>query len=148
MTIDTSGKWWVGDSPEDLDEYLQAYTSDSYQSKVFRLARCACGSEVFELEADDEEGVARRTCVACRRVHYICESDEYLEDARPKKWRCVVGCRSTQANVGVGFAVYDDDPTGIKWLYVGERCAKCGVLGCFAGWKVAESDALHLMDKV
>jgi hypothetical protein len=147
LTIDTSGKWWVGSTPEDLDEYLEVYSSDGYKTNAFRLAKCQCGSTEFELEADDDEGVARRACVACRAAHFICDSEEYWEGASPQKWECVE-CKSTTANVGVGFSLYEDDPTGIRWLYVGERCAKCGVLGCFAGWKVAESEALHLLELV
>jgi hypothetical protein len=58
-----------------------------------------------------------------------------------------VECKSLRCNAGVGYAGYDDDPTGIKWIYVGVRCAQCGVLGCFAEWKVALSDALNLLDK-
>lgn len=147
MAIDTSGKWWVGDRPEDIAEFLKAYSSDGYKVHEFRLAKCDCGSVEFELEADDDDGVARRTCISCRKAHHICDSAEYWDDADPETWKCVE-CGSKHANVGVGFSIYDDDPTGIRWLYVGERCAKCGVLGCFAGWKVALSDALHLLEEV
>jgi hypothetical protein len=147
VTIDTSGKWWVGSNPEDIDEYLHAYSSEGYKTNTFRLAKCQCGSTEFELEADDDEGVARRTCTSCRTEHFICDSEKYWEDASPQKCECIE-CKSTAANVGVGFSLYEDDPTGIRWLYVGVRCAKCGVLGCFAGWKVAEVEALHLMELV
>jgi len=41
MTIDRSGKWWVGDDPEDIGEYLKAYSSDGYKVHEFRLAKCA-----------------------------------------------------------------------------------------------------------
>lgn len=147
MAIDTSGKWWVGSSPLDLEEYLRAYSEDSYPVTVFRLAKCQCGCEVFALEADDDEGVARRTCVSCSSAHFICDSGEYWKDAQPEKFKCVE-CRSTTCNVGVGFSLYNDSPSAIKWLYVGERCAKCGVLGCMAGWKVGLDDASHLFDDV
>lgn len=147
MAVDTSGKWWVGDQPDDIGEFLRAYATKGYEVGEFRLAKCECGSLEFTLEADDDEGVARRTCVSCKKPHFICDSGEYWTDAEPETWKCVE-CDSQKANVGVGFSLYDDDPTGVKWLYVGERCAKCGVLGCFAGWKVALSDALHLLDEV
>jgi hypothetical protein len=146
MSIDTSGKWWIGDQPEDLQEYLEAYSEDGYKSDVFRLSKCKCGSVEFQLEADDSEGVAQRTCAACKSIHPICESEQFWEDAAPEPWTCIE-CGSDRANVGVGFSLYKDDPTGVRWLYVGARCAKCGVLGCFAGWKVAESGALRLLEK-
>jgi hypothetical protein len=68
------------------------------------------------------------------------------EPGRPKKWKCIE-CRGIVCNVGVGFAGYDDDPTGIKWIYTGEGCSTCGNLGSFADWKVALSDALGLLEK-
>ncbi len=37
---------------------------------------------------------------------------------------------------------------GIRWLYVGTRCTACGVLGCFAGWKVGTSDSMNLLESV
>jgi hypothetical protein len=147
MAIDTSGEWWVGDRPEDIGEYLEAYSSDAYKVHEFRLAKCECGSVEFELEADDEEGVARRTCASCGTAHHICDSAEYWGHAHPERWKCIE-CDSERANVGVGSSLYDDDPTAVRWLYVGERCTKCGILGCFAGWKVALSNALHLLDEV
>ncbi len=146
MSIDRSGKWWIGNQPEDLEEYLRAYTSNGYAIREFRLAKCRCGSVEFGLQADDDEGVARRTCAACKTSHFICDSEEFWADAKPKTWKCE--CGSKHANIGVGFSMYDDDPTGVRWLYVGERCAKCGTLGCFAEWKVALSDALHLLEEV
>lgn len=133
VAIDTSGKWWIGSSPQDIEEYLRAYSEDSYLATVFRLARCQCGSEVFSLEADDDEGVARHTCVTCSSAHYICDSGEYWKEACPERFKCVE-CHGTSCNVGVGFALYEDSPSAIRWLYVGERCANCGVLGCMAGW--------------
>ena len=77
MVVDTSGKWWIGDTPEDIAEFLHAYSSKGYKATEFRLAKCQCGSLEFRLDADDNEGVARRTCVVCAREHFICDSNEY-----------------------------------------------------------------------
>lgn len=145
MAIDKTGKWWVGDKPNDLHEYLIAYSEDGYLVDQFRLATCECGSVEFRVEADDDEGVARRTCVKCKMKHFICDSGEYWEDAEPEKWKCVE-CKSTVANVGVGFALYEDKKD-IHWVYIGTRCSKCGVLGCFAGWKIGYGPSLHLIDE-
>jgi ferredoxin-like protein FixX len=144
MSIDTTGKWWVGTNPTDIREYLIAYTQDAYSVSEFRLAKCSCGSDVFSLEADDDEGVAKRTCVACGAEHFICDSEEYWGDAQPEEFKCIE-CGSKRANVGVGFSLHGGDE--VRWLYVGERCAGCGVLGCFAGWKIAYSPSKHLMER-
>lgn len=145
MSIDKSGKWWVGSSPEDVREYLEAYSADGYKVTEFRNTKCSCGSSEFRLAADDDEGCAQRTCVSCGKTQFICDSEEYWAGATPEEWKCVE-CNSTSANVGVGFSLYEDGE--IRWLYIGERCAGCGVLGCFAGWKVAYSPSKHLLDQV
>jgi hypothetical protein len=144
--LDTSGEWWTGDNPADLCEYLQALTADSYPVTEFRLAVCACGGCEFLLEADKNEGTARRTCSGCDAVHFVCDSEEYWEDATPESWKCV-GCGDNRTNVGVGFALYED-AEDIHWLYIGVRCATCGILGCFADWKIGYGPSLHLMDLV
>ncbi len=146
MSIDTSGKWWVGSEKADIRGFLEAYASGGYEVHDFRLAACRCGSDSFRLEADDNEGVAKRICSQCAEEHFLCDSDEYWEEAEPEKWKCIE-CRSDSANIGVGFSLYDDDHE-IRWLYVGYRCAKCGVLGCFAGWKIAYAPSRQLLDKV
>jgi len=145
MTIDTSGKWWVGSEPTDIAEYLEGYASAGYEVHDFRLARCKCGSISFLLDADDDEGVARRTCTACETKHFVCDSEEFWDEAQPERWVC--GCSSEAANIGVGFSIYPKRG-GIRWLYIGTRCSACGVLGCFAGWKVGTSDSMDLLEKV
>ncbi len=146
MGIDTSGKWWVGSRPGDIRAFLEAYTRDAYFSDVFRLSRCACDSSAFYLEADDDEGAAKRTCTRCEAEHFICDSEAYWKEARPEKWACVE-CGSLICNIGVGFSLYADK-AAIRWLYIGVRCTECGVLGCFAGWKIGYEPSLQLMDKV
>src|SRR5215469_4943841 len=55
MTIDDSGKWWRGDSPADIEEYLRAYTSDGYPIVHYRACACPCGSVDFTLEKDSAD---------------------------------------------------------------------------------------------
>jgi hypothetical protein len=138
MAIDTNGKWWKGTAPEDVRAYLEAYAEDGYQMHDFRSARCPCGGVAFRLEADADEGVARRTCTLCGGVRFIADSEEYWSDADPEVWNCV-DCGSEVTNVGVGFSLYGDQ-RGIRWVYVGARCTRCGILGCFAEWKVGKDD--------
>jgi hypothetical protein len=145
MTIDTSGKWWVGSTADDLKAYLDAFSSDGYQTHEFRLARCQCGNENFHLWADDGEGTAKRICSSCGSEHLVCDSEEYWEESAPSEWMCIE-CESKVANVGVGFSLYEDGE--VRWLYVGERCALCGVLGCVTQWKVAYAPSKQLLDQV
>ncbi len=146
MSIDTSGKWWVGTSPEDIKGYVEAYGSQSsYAVHEFRLAKCACSSVDFHLDADDTEGAAKRTCTKCSRQHFLCDSEEVAEEAEFQHWRC--GCGSEVTNIGVGFSLRKKLGE-IRWLYVGCRCVKCGILGCFAGWKIDYAPSRQLLDQV
>ncbi|UMQ59130.1 hypothetical protein [Leptospira interrogans] len=147
MTVNTSGKWWIGSEPTDIAEFLSAYSQDGYPISEFRLSKCECGSVTFGLEADDNEGVARRLCTQCGTAHFICDSAEHWPDAEPEQWKCIE-CDSLHTNVGVGFAMHKNPPSEIHWLYVGCRCTQCGVLGCFAEWKVGYSSSSHLLDTV
>ena len=145
MAIDKSGKWWIGTCSEDIKDYLEAYSSDGYGVHEFRLAKCSCGSDTFRLFADHGEGCAKRTCTSCASSQFICDSEEYWSEAAPEEWKCVE-CDSTSANVGVGFSLYKEGE--VRWLYIGERCAQCGTLGCFAGWKIAYSPSKQLLEHV
>ncbi|HMD77357.1 MAG TPA: hypothetical protein VKG86_08285 [Terracidiphilus sp.] len=144
MAINKTGKWWVGSQPQDLKEYLEAFSADGYAINEFRLAKCKCGGIEFSLWADDEEGTAKRVCSSCSEAHFICDSEEYYPDPQPEEWNCVE-CGSRLANVGVGFSLYEDGE--VRWLYLGERCARCGVLGCSAEWKVAYEPSKQLIDQ-
>jgi hypothetical protein len=137
VTIDTSGQYWTGSEPDDIHAYLVAYRAGGYEVHETRLCQCTCGSTAFHLEADRDEGCARRTCAACGTPHLICDSGEYWADAEPESWTC--GCGSDTCNVGVGFSLYEAegaDPRDVRWVSVGNRCTACGTLGSFVDWKV------------
>lgn len=146
MAIDTSGKWWKGSRSGDVEPYLRAYTEDGYPVGPYRLCKCACGSDRFYLEVQDQDCAARRQCEACGAQHFIADSAEHwVAKGRTKKFKCI--CQSKVANIGVGFSLYADG-TAIRWLYIGERCAECGVLGSMADWKVGYEPSLQLLDLV
>jgi hypothetical protein len=145
MGINTSGRWWVGSTPADIRGFLEAYATKGYEVHEFRLATCSCGSDSFSLDADENEGVAKRICAICSAEHFLCDSAEYWDEAKPTHWRCIE-CASETTNVGVGFSLIGDKE--IHWLYVGCRCATCGILGCFGGWKINYAPSRQLIDQV
>jgi len=61
MSIDTSGGF-APPPPEDIKEFLEAYTEDERPSEEFSLSKFNCGSIAFGLLADDIEGTAKRIC--------------------------------------------------------------------------------------
>jgi len=88
QVADTNAKRYcsmpLGTSPNDIKEFLESYTSQGYVAQEFRLSRCVCGSETFELFADDDEGCAKRICTLCGEEHFICDSEEYWSEATPQ----------------------------------------------------------------
>ena len=152
MTIDRSGKYWTGADTNDIHEYLSIFmVEDGQPLDEYRAVVCSCGTDTFFLEADRDEGTARRKCTNCKKVHFVCDSEEFWEESTPEKWKCM--CKSIETNLGVGFSFYEktdsqDAEPDIRWLYIGCRCVKCGVLGCFADWKVGYGPSFHLLNEV
>lgn len=148
MTIDKSGKWWVGSDVADIRDYLVAYRAGGYEVHDTRICACVCGAKDFKLSADADEGCARRECTACGTVHLICDSAEYWQDAEPESWQCTeCGCQT--CNLGLGFSLREAEPgqpRDVRWISIGTRCANCGTLGSVADWKIDYGPSHHLVD--
>jgi hypothetical protein len=144
MAIDKSGRWWKGETAEDLTEYIRILTEDGYPASRFVVARCSCGKAHFRLLADPVQGCAKRVCVACGNEAFICDSEEYWDEATPKKLKCK--CKKDTFEIIVGFSLRDDGE--IKWLTVGERCVSCGMLGSYLDWKIDYAPTEHLYSMV
>lgn len=146
MTIDRSGPWWKGSTASDLDEYLGVYTEDAYPVGAIVHASChGCGGDEFTVRVDPDEGCAERVCIKCAEQAFMLDSAEYVEDATLEPAGCSCGGKSF--NVAVGFALRED-PSDVRWVYLGLRCVRDGVLGCFADWKIDYSPSAHLMESV
>ena len=146
MPIDTSGKRWKGQDFDDLAEYIRVYTEEGYPAERVAQSVCACGQTAFQLWVDEDEGCARRRCVACGAEAFIGDSEEYWEEAEPKKVRCQ--CRHDVFEIAVGFSLREDEDDEVKWITVGERCVKCGVLGSAVDWKIDYSSSAQLLAQV
>ena len=150
MAIDDSGDWWIGSVTADIEVYLAAYTAngDGYPATVFWPVVCPCGSDRFRLARANS--ITQRTCVSCKEVRYIDRFghgrgwQEAVADQRKEAYSCV-GCRGKAVNVCLGFADYtrhpgfkkgDPLPDAVLWFFVGVRCLRCGILGCFNDGKV------------
>jgi hypothetical protein len=146
MAIDRSGKWWKGSGPADLDEYLAVSTEDTYPVVTTVHASCQdCGSGAFRVRFDAKESCAERTCAACGRRAFMLGSREHVEGAALEPAACP--CGGDSFNVAAGFAVRED-PSDVKWVYLGLRCIRDGVLGCCADWKIDYSPSAHLLDTI
>ena len=47
----------------------------------------------------------------------------------------------------LGFSLYEGR-RAVRWVYVAARCARCGVLGCYAEWKVGYEPSIQLIDQL
>ena len=102
LTIDRGGKWWRGESVDDLVEYLRIYTDDSYPAIYIRQSVCeSCQGTVFGLRGDQDEGAVRRTCRACHAKVFIGDSGEVWSDCSPKTCKCPCGSIGLQHRSGL-----------------------------------------------
>lgn len=142
VVLQRAGKYWRGDRFEDLAEYVRDFKAGGYA--VTRVTESVCGScdgREFSVHADDEEGVARRTCLACGTAEFLADSADLWADCEAVA-ECACPCGSERFAVAVGFAVRDDGD--INWVSVGLRCLTDGVVGVYADWKIDYSPAQNL----
>ena len=132
MSIDHSGEFWIGSEPADILDFLAAYSADGYQVTHARAAKCACGSDGFQLVFLPLNGIGRATCVACQDIKQIADAaalwDEAAEEEELEQAICP-GCGSDACNLALGIAGLHDKPDQARWLYMGWRCIGCGILG-------------------
>jgi hypothetical protein len=69
---------------------------------------------------------------------------DFGDEAEPKKLSCRP-CRGRLFELGVAFS--RDEDGDVRWITLGERCVRCGVLGAFADWKVDYAPTEHLLSQ-
>ena len=148
MTLRQDGDYWYGDCPEDVWEYFVWRTRNSPEPVgAWKHAVCDCGGSTFEMELDDVEQFARRTCAECGHEGVILSdppASRFPEDCHPRALFCICGMDEFEV-IGVT-APYQDEPGTAEWFYLGIRCDDCGCLGCYSdGWLRRETDAAALL---
>jgi hypothetical protein len=139
MALSKKGKYWYGDSSEDVEAELLKYsTKNVYIATKFVESKCGCGSNTFYLETDEDAGVARRTCVECDAVHFMGDSAEYAEEADFEGHSCI--CDEQRFELVSGVALYEGS-NDVRWYYIGCHCVACKLVGVFADWKCEAGDA-------
>jgi hypothetical protein len=148
MAIREADDGWFGSGAGDIEPYLFALTREEggYVANAYRPIACGCGSDRFQFTRAGTDTEAQ--CAACGDVRYVSrhgdredweEASEDPEDL--ESFRCV-GCGSSEANLGVAFAGYDDpELDAVRWFWLGLRCVGCGLLGCFNDDKVGYGPA-------
>ena len=133
MALRKRVKYYFGENQADIRDELARYSKlNSYDAQHFADAICKCSGRVFGLSIDEAEGVAVRTCTACKTEHPIGDSLEYLDEASLET--CACACGHEEFEISVGVALYEDSED-VKWLYLGCRCPKCGLTATYGDWK-------------
>lgn len=140
------GKYRYGDSQADIrDELLRYSKLNAYPTQQFADARCNCGARSFRLRLDDTAGAAVRACLVCKSEHSIADSGDFLAEAALEE--CACPCGREEFEITVGLSLYDDSED-VRWLYIGCRCAKCGITAVYGDWKNEFSGYQQLLAKV
>jgi hypothetical protein len=122
-----------GDSQLDVRDELVRYSLlNGYEAEKFADCVCECGICDFGLLIDDNVGAAARICHKCDSDHGIGDSDDYIDEAEP--WKCTCHCGAELFEITIGVALYEGTED-VRWLYVGCRCPKCQLTGCYGDWK-------------
>jgi hypothetical protein len=146
MSLSRRSGQTYGDTQGDIQAYLVEYsTTAGYATEHYADAVCMCGNRVFALALDETEGAAVRTCTGCKLKHPIGDSDEYLSGAELEECACPCGAEAFELTVGVALYSGSND---VRWLYVGARCANCGLIGCYGDWKNEFLDFTALLARV
>jgi DNA-directed RNA polymerase subunit RPC12/RpoP len=143
MAIDTSGDWWKGLDFADLAEYIERITADGYPASRITQSKDICGEVTFRLYADADDGCAQRVCAKCGRTVFIGDSAENWDEAEPGRVRCP--CGHDIHEIGVGFSMRTTHPDDVRWITIGVRCTRCGILGSPVDWEISYGPSGHLL---
>jgi hypothetical protein len=139
-------QWPTGETFADLVARVRAYSeaNGTPATEVLQSTCDGCGGTALHLHVDDDEGVAGRLCDRCGTTAFLADSDEYWDEAEPAGAACP--CGHEEFEVAVGFSRHDDGE--IRWVTVGGRCLRCGIVGVYADWKIDYSPTGHLLEAV
>lgn len=119
----------LGEDSDDLRQWLEGLTGCP-EVNLTLLARCANpvhdGDDAmtwFYVEADAENAVARRRCLACGDVRHLLDSEQHW--THPPMHACTT-CGQSMFELAIGLHV--ESGTHVTWLAAGVRCVGCGRL--------------------
>lgn len=136
--ITSDGQWKVGDTAQDLAQFLREEGAEGYDVDEVRHSVCArCGKDVFEVHFLIEEQAVKRICQGCGAERFVADSGDHWHDDY-----AISGCvcdGDDGANLAVGYSLYGDRE-GVRALAVASRCTECGRLGYVTEWMVRSGD--------
>jgi hypothetical protein len=115
-------------------------------ASVITQSRCrtqGCGSTTFWMQVSEEEGVANRTCTACKQAAFIGDSDEHWATADIGDATCP--CSKKIFELGIGYSLASDGE--VLWMYVGAICVECSTPGVYADWSIDYEPSKGLLNQ-
>ena len=131
--IDKSRDYWYGDSADDINEYLREY-SECSSIEVKSVICNNCGNDALHLRVDQKEDAIRVKCPKCGYKKILLDCEEIWQNAKPRLRKCPE-CETKEYNIRAGFVRRENG--SVKWVYIGNRCTNCGLLGSYLDWKVS-----------
>ena len=126
-----------------LAAYVKDYRAGGYDVDTVTESVCTgCGGRAFEIGVDDEAGCAERLCVACDDAVLIADSADHWSEAEPSQCECP--CGGVEFAIAVGFAPVGDGSDDVRWVSIGLRCLRDGMLGVYTDWRIDYSPSGHL----
>ena len=124
--------YWHG-KIDDIDNYMFKYfEDDSIEIHDVFCNYCLC--RVSRVKCDAEQGTIWVKCVHCGAKKFLFDSEDFWKESKPIKEKCPVCKKGKQFNLKIGFSRRENGD--VKWVYIGNRCARCSVLGSFVDWKI------------
>ena len=146
MSIRKKGKYYYGETHEDIAEVLQRYSATIYPVAHTANSICECGCDTFTVLLNEDPGVVVRICLACDSEHGIGDADEYIDEVdEVHEMQCI--CGSNAFKITSAVALYSESED-VRWFYVGLLCTKCGCTGCYSDWKNEFVGYKALLDNV
>ncbi len=132
--IDKSGEWWVGETPDDIDEYLVEYSEDN--SIDIKQVKCnSCGCDSLYLRLDRNEDAIQVVCPKCKHKKILLDGEDVWAEAKPKAYHCPICKKRTTYNIKAGFIRRDNG--SVKHVYMGNMCTECYTLGSVMDYRIS-----------
>lgn len=131
--INRTKKYWTGEADGDIPQYLREYSEDE-DIDVKSVVCHKCGKNIFELTVDADEGAVKVKCTKCKTEKILLDGEEVWEECNPEAIKCPACKTGKKYNVKVGFIRRKNGDA--KWVYIGNRCCRCGALGSVADWGI------------
>lgn len=124
MVLRTEHGSRTGEDVDDLRDWVRQLDGapEVHEVVVLHCAQHGDEAQTWQyVEADAQQGLARRRCLSCAHTVHLLESEAHW--THPMMWACK-GCAQSIAELCVGLHVPDGEH--VEWVALAARCVDCG----------------------